>query len=145
MTKWSFVIGGSFDCHSLFVSALRPRRQLWDGPLHRLQLAVPDPVLTKQTLIAELAKQAPSMSLTTLAHHVTRKWLYEAYLRTRKSGATGVDGQTAAEYAENLANNLQGQLDRVKSGTYQAPPVRRAYIPNGTGTETRPIGIPTFE
>ena len=36
-------------------------------------------------------------------------------------------------------------LDRAKSGTYRAPPVRRAHIPKGTGTETRPIGIPTFE
>jgi RNA-directed DNA polymerase len=36
-------------------------------------------------------------------------------------------------------------LDRAKSGRYQAPPVRRVHIPKGTGSETRPIGIPTFE
>src|SRR5208282_2121464 len=54
-------------------------------------------------------------------------------------------GQTAADYEANLLDNLKSLLDRAKSGTYQAPPVRRVHIPKGTGTETRPIGIPTFE
>jgi group II intron reverse transcriptase/maturase len=63
----------------------------------------------------------------------------------RKNGATGVDGQSAEDYAANLEGNLQSLLDRAKSGTYQAPPVRRVHIPKGSGSETRPIGIPTFE
>ena len=42
-------------------------------------------------------------------------------------------------------DNLQSLLDRAKSGTYRAPPVRRVHIPKGTGNETRPIGIPTLE
>jgi group II intron reverse transcriptase/maturase len=33
----------------------------------------------------------------------------------------------------------------VKSGTYEAPAVRRVHIPKGSGPETRPIGIPTLE
>jgi group II intron reverse transcriptase/maturase len=49
------------------------------------------------------------------------------------------------EYAENLHDNLQNLLDRLKSGTYKAPPVKRTHIPKGTKGETRPIGIPTFE
>jgi len=85
------------------------------------------------------------MGLTSLNHHIDLAWLHEAYLRTRKDGAVGVDGQTAAEYAADLERNLQSLLNRAKSGTYRAPPVRRAYIPKGTGGETRPIGIPTFE
>ena len=56
-----------------------------------------------------------------------------------------MDGQTAADYAANLEGNLRSLLDRAKSGRYQAPPVRRVHIPKGTGPETRPIGIPTFE
>ena len=104
-----------------------------------------DPVFTKQQRIAELARQAPQMGFTSLAHHIDLRWLYEAYLRTRRDGAAGVDGQTAADYAANLRGNLESLLERAKSGTYRAPPVRRVHIPKGTGPETRPIGIPTFE
>ena len=105
----------------------------------------PDPVSTKQQQIAELAKQDPHMGLFSLAHHIDLRWLYEAYLRVRKDGATGVDGQTAADYSAKLGDNLRSLLERAKSGTYRAPPVRRVHIPKGTGDETRPIGIPTFE
>src|SRR5580692_9876102 len=103
-------------------------------------------VLTKQQRIAELAKQSPHMGFTSLAHHIDLRWLHEAYLRTRKDGAVGVDGQTAADYAADLGGNLRSLLERAKSGTYRAPPVRRVHIPKGDSTsETRPIGIPTFE
>jgi RNA-directed DNA polymerase len=104
-----------------------------------------DPVSTKQQRIAALAQQAPQMGFTSLAHHIDVRWLHEAFLRTRHDGATGVDGQTAADYAANLPDNLRSLLERAKSGTYRAPPVRRVHIPKGTGPETRPIGIPTFE
>ena len=102
-------------------------------------------VSTKRQRIAALAKQASETAFTSLAHHIDLDWLQDAYRRTRKDGAVGVDGQTAADYAVNLEANLQSLLDRAKSGTYKAPPVRRVQIPKGKGNETRPIGIPTFE
>ena len=102
-------------------------------------------VSTKLERIAKLAQDAPQMVFTSLAHHIDIDWLREAFRRTRKDGATGVDGQTAGEYAANLELNLQSLLARAKSGTYRAPPVRRVHIPKGPGSETRPIGIPTFE
>ena len=101
-------------------------------------------ISTKLNRIAKLAKDAPSMVLSTLAHHIDIEFLHEAYRLTNKSGATGIDGQTAKSYAENLDNNLQSLLNRFKSGTYKAPPVKRAYIPKADGNN-RPIGIPTFE
>jgi RNA-directed DNA polymerase len=106
----------------------------------------PTTVSTRQQRLAELAQQAPQLGFTTLNHYLDLPWLLEAYRRTRKDGAAGVDGQMAADYQADLLDNLQGLLDRAKSGTYQAPPVRRVHIPKGTGTnETRPLGIPTFE
>jgi group II intron reverse transcriptase/maturase len=102
-------------------------------------------ISTKLERIAKLARERPSTALTTLAHHIDVEWLREAFRRTRKDGAVGTDGQTAGEYATNLEENLQTLLDRAKSGMYRAPPVRRVHIPKGSGPETRPIGIPTFE
>jgi len=102
-------------------------------------------ISTKLDRIAKLAKQLPDTALTTLAHYIDVEWLHEAYLRTRKGGATGVDGQTAQDYATNLESNLRSLLERAKSGSYRAPSVRRVHIPKGDGSETRPIGIPTFE
>ncbi len=103
------------------------------------------PISTKLERIAKLARDAPGMAFTTLAHHIDIDWLHEAYRRTRKDGAVGVDRQTAEQYAANLEGNLRSLLDRAKAGTYRAPPVRRVHIPKGNGGETRPIGIPTFE
>jgi len=86
------------------------------------------------------------MGFTSLNHYIDLRWLHVAYHRTRKDGATGVDGQTATEYEQDLLDNLRSLLDQAKSGTYQAPPVRRVHIPKRAGSpETRPIGIPTFE
>src|SRR3954464_13131891 len=103
-------------------------------------------VSTLQQRIAELARGEPEMAFTSLAHLIDIAWLREAYRRTRKDGAAGVDGQTGKDYEANLQVNLQSLLDRAKSGTYVAPPVRRTYIPKaGSATETRALGIPTFE
>lgn len=102
-------------------------------------------VRTKLERIASIAREKPGVALTTLAHHIDVDWLREAFRRTRKDGARGVDGQGAPEYGERLEENLESLLGRAKSGTYRAPPVRRVNIPKGDGTQTRPIGIPTFE
>jgi len=103
-------------------------------------------VSTKQERIAELAGQSPQMAFTSLAYLMDLDWLKEAYRRTRKDGAAGVDGVTAEDYERDLEGNLRRLLDRAKSGTYQAPPVRRVHIPKGgSATETRPLGIPTLE
>lgn len=76
-------------------------------------------VSTKQQRIAELARQSPAMGFTSLAYFMDIDWMREAYQRTRKDGAAGVDGQTAADYEANLEQNLQSLLDRAKSGTYR--------------------------
>src|SRR5690349_3983242 len=105
----------------------------------------PHTVSTKLHRIATLAKELTGRELTTLAHHIDVPFLQEAYRRTRKDGAVGVDGQTAEAYAEHLDENLTSLLDRFKAGTYRAPPVRRAYIPKEGSPTGRPIAVPTFE
>jgi group II intron reverse transcriptase/maturase len=102
-------------------------------------------ISTKLQRIAKQAKDRRGEPLTTLAHHIDIDWLHEAYRRTRKDGAKGVDGRSARQYARRLECNLQGLLERARSGTYRAPPVRRVHIPKGDGSQTRPIGVPTFE
>lgn len=103
-------------------------------------------VLTKQQRIAELACMHREVSFTSLAYYVDEEWLQEAYRKTRKDGAVGVDGVTAAEYESNLTENLRSLLTRFKEGSYYAPPVKRAYIPKDVkGKEMRPLGIPTLE
>lgn len=56
-------------------------------------------VSTKLQQIAELSRRMPGVVLTTLSHHIDLEFLHEAYQRTRKDGATGVDEVTAANGA----------------------------------------------
>lgn len=102
-------------------------------------------ISTKLRRVAELARKAPGMMFTTLAHLIDVDFLHEAYRRTRKNAAAGIDGKTAEEYGKDLEKNLESLLNRFKSGRYRAPAVKRAYIPKGDGKRTRPIGVPTFE
>ena len=102
-------------------------------------------VLTKQLQIAELAAARPEESFTSLNHYVDMDWMKEAYRRTRRESAAGVDGKTMEQYGKELESNLRDLIGRAKSGRYHAPPVRRVHIPKGDGKETRPIGIPTCQ
>lgn len=102
-----------------------------------------DAMSTSLPRLAALGRKHPERCFTNLNRYLTKDLLRAAFHQTRKDGAVGVDGQTAAEYAEALEDNLESLLARAKSGRYVAPPVRRGYVPKGTGC--RPIGIPTFE
>jgi RNA-directed DNA polymerase len=64
-------------------------------------------ISTRLRRIAMLAREAPERSFMSLAHNIDEYWLQEAYSRTRKGGAVGVDGTTAEQYAEHLEVNLQ--------------------------------------
>jgi RNA-directed DNA polymerase len=101
-------------------------------------------VSTKQERIARNAKKLPEVSFTSVAYHIDMEWMDEAYRSVRKDGATGIDGETGKEYGKDLAEKLSRLRNRIKSGRYKAPPVKRAYIPKNK-TEKRPIGVPTFE
>jgi RNA-directed DNA polymerase len=72
------------------------------------------------------------------------KWeVWEAYKRVKANkGAAGVDGQSIAKFEEDLKGNLFKIWNRMSSGSYFPPPVRRVDIPKGN-EGTRPLGIPT--
>ena len=72
------------------------------------------------------------------------KWeVWEAYKQVRgNQGAAGVDGESIAEFEEVLKDNLFKVWNRMSSGSYFPPPVRRVEIPKGNGGK-RPLGIPT--
>lgn len=101
-------------------------------------------VSTKLQRIAELAREHPDRVFTSVSHAIDVEWMREAYRRTRKDGAVGVDGRDASAFEANLEENLRALVESFRQGTYRAPPVRRAHIPKPDG-RTRPIGIPTFD
>jgi group II intron reverse transcriptase/maturase len=97
--------------------------------------------------LQRLARQAvdyPEDVFTNLAHLIDEDFLREAYHRTRKDSAPGIDWVTAQEYAEHLAENLRDWHERLRSGRYHAPPVERVWLDKEDGRK-RPIGKPTFE
>lgn len=104
----------------------------------------PENVYTRQQRIAANARAHPERAFTSLAHHIDRAWLEEAYRRVRKDGAVGVDGQTASAFEADFDNRLEQLREAARSGCYRAPPVRRIHIPKGDGRSQRPIGIPTL-
>jgi hypothetical protein len=55
------------------------------------------------------------VALASLHHVIDLEWMKEAYRLTRKDGAPGIDGVTAANYPANLEANLLDLLDRIKS------------------------------
>ena len=74
---------------------------------------------------------------------ISKREVWMAYKQVKANrGAAGVDGQTIAEFDEDLSNNLYQLWNRLASGSYMPSPVRRVDIPKGDGG-TRPLGIPT--
>ena len=102
-------------------------------------------VSTRLERIAEQARAHPERAFRSIHHVIDMELLREAYRRTRKNAAPGVDGETADQFASQLEVRLEALLEKLKSGAYRAPPVKRVEIPKGDGSQTRPIGIPTFE
>ncbi len=75
--------------------------------------------------------------------NISKHLVWDAYRKVKANrGAAGVDGQTIAQFEEDLKSNLYKLWNRMSSGSYFPPPVRRVEIPKGNGGK-RPLGIPT--
>ncbi len=74
---------------------------------------------------------------------IPKREVWEAFKRVKANqGAAGVDGQSIQEFEEKLTGNLYKLWNRLSSGSYLPPPVRRVDIPKANGGR-RPLGIPT--
>jgi retron-type reverse transcriptase len=74
---------------------------------------------------------------------IPKREVWEAFKKVKANqGAAGVDRQTIADFEADLSNNLYELWNRLSSGSYFPPPVRRVDIPKVDGG-SRPLGIPT--
>ena len=75
---------------------------------------------------------------------ISKRAVWEAYLRVKANqGAAGVDEQSIQDFEADRKNNLYKLWNRLASGSYFPPPVRRVEIPKADGGR-RPLGIPTL-
>jgi RNA-directed DNA polymerase len=98
-------------------------------------------VATRLQRMAAQARQHPALPCTTLAPLLDVDLRRDAYHPTRRDGAPGVDGVTAAAYGASLEANRADLHARRRSGRYDAPPVTRPSVPKADGRQ-RPIGMP---
>jgi hypothetical protein len=74
---------------------------------------------------------------------IPKREVWEAFKKVKANqGAAGVDGQSIADFEADLSNNLYKLWNRLSSGSYFPPPVKRVEIPKADGG-TRALGIPT--
>ena len=100
-----------------------------------------DLLVFKRIRLAASGKQL----MTSLYHVVYNVWqLREAYYSLKRDAAAGVDGQTWAEYGEQLEENLQRLSAKLARRAYRPPAVRRVYIPKPDGRQ-RALGVPALE
>ncbi|MCF6409706.1 group II intron reverse transcriptase/maturase [Pseudalkalibacillus salsuginis] len=100
---------------------------------------------TKLLRIAELAKSDPKMEFTSLAHLLNKQALAQCHHGLPNRKASGINGTTKEQYGENLEENIEELVSRLKSNSYRPVPVRRMYIPKLNSNKKRPLGIPEHE
>ena len=74
---------------------------------------------------------------------IDKRVVFEAYKRVKaKKGSAGIDGESIEAFEADLGNNLYKLWNRLSSGSYHPPPVKRVEIEKADGSK-RPLGIPT--
>lgn len=104
-----------------------------------------DSVETKLRRIAEKAGSDPNERFTSLFHLMTEELLLGCFERLRNNAASGMDGVTKEQYAENLEGNLRELVSKLHRMAYIPQPVERVYIPKPGSDKKRPLGIPALE
>jgi RNA-directed DNA polymerase len=107
-----------------------------------MQREEPPAMATGLERIAAKARCEPKLRFTSLAHHITRERVWENLCQIPTDSAPGVDGQTVPEAKESFGDWIEAMLQSVHRQGYQAPDIRRVYIPKPGKQEKRPLGVP---
>ena len=100
--------------------------------------------LQKLSSISYCAKSDPTFEFMSLAHHLNVEFLKDCYLNLDRNKAVGIDKVSWLEYKQNLDNNLETLVSKLKRKAFKPLPAKRVYIPKGNG-EMRPLGISSIE
>jgi group II intron reverse transcriptase/maturase len=99
---------------------------------------------TKLAQISRRARQDSKLRFSSLAHLLNVEFLRECYRSLGKEKACGIDGKSWHDYGENLEENLEDLVKRLKVKRYKPLPAKRVYIPKND-QEKRPLGLPAIE
>ena len=102
-------------------------------------------VETKLQRIAEKARSDSNFQFTSLFHLMNVELLLGCFEGLRNNAASGIDGITKEQYAEQLEENLHDLVNRLHRMAYIPQPVVRVNIPKPGSDKLRPLGIPALE
>jgi len=100
---------------------------------------------TKLERIAKIAKAKPEERFTSLIHLINKEMILLCHEEMNGRKASGVDEITKAMYEENLEDNVEDLIARMKRQAYKPQSAKRVYIPKPGTDKKRPLGIPAYE
>ena len=99
---------------------------------------------TKIVRIAEISKANPKEVFTSVYHLINKEMLIECHKELDGKKAKGLDGVTKQEYGEQLEENIEKLVAKLKKNAYIPTPAKRVYIPKANG-KTRGLAIAIYE
>lgn len=93
--------------------------------------------------ISNIAKQYQKVD--TVMYALNKENLKQSATRIAGNKAVGIDRVTKQEYIEDIDNNIEQLINKMKKMSYKPKAVRRVYIPKAGSDKKRPLGIPAFE
>ena len=94
--------------------------------------------------ISQLSRENPNIVFTSIGHLINKDLLRKCHERMDGNKAVGIDGITKEEYGQNLDENLNGLVERLKRKACKPQPARRVEIPKDNG-KMRPLSIYCYE
>lgn len=99
---------------------------------------------TKLVKIAVIAKEKPKERFTSLYNYLNKEMLIKSHKELSGNKAVDIDEVRKAQYAENLEDNIESLVKRLKNHSYKPQVVKQVYIPKGDGKSKRTLGIPSI-